>query len=75
MRDPSLTPDPAPDEERRVNHALRLLVDEMLRQLRNAAQADSWTPEERARAEADLQRIMESVRHRAFDGERSTTTD
>lgn len=71
----SSPPSGAPDVERRANHALRRLVDEMLRQLREAARVETWTPEERARAEADLQRIMESVRHRAFDGHRAGTTD
>ena len=61
--------------ERRVNHSLRSLVDDMLRQIRIAGEADQWTEEERTRAESDLQRIMESIRHRAFDGHRSTTTD
>lgn len=62
-------------EERRVDRSLRLLVDEMLMQLRTAAQTAEWTPEERERAENDLRRIMDSVRHRALDGERSTTID
>lgn len=55
--------------ERRVNHALRSLVREMLEQLREASRRDVWTAEEREQAELDLRRIMDSVRHRAIDGE------
>lgn len=58
---------PAPDE-RRARTALRALVDEMLAQLRVAAASDAWTDEERARAEADLARIMGQVRDETFRG-------
>jgi hypothetical protein len=57
----------APDE-RRVRTGLRALVDEMLAQLRTAAASDAWTDEERARAEADLARIMGQVRDETFRG-------
>lgn len=57
----------APDE-RRVRGGLRALVDDMLLQLRAAAAADAWTDEERARAEADLARIMGQVRDETFRG-------
>jgi len=56
-------------DERRTRPALRALIDEMLAQLRAASgQSGVWTPESRARAEADLARIMESVRDQAVDG-------
>lgn len=57
----------APDE-RRVRTGLRALVDEMMAQLRTAAAADAWTDEERARAEADLARIMGQVQDETFRG-------
>ena len=53
--------------ERRRRLALRALVEEMLNEIRSAAGGnDGWTPEERARAEADLARIMDQVRREAF---------
>jgi hypothetical protein len=52
--------------ERRRRLALRALVEEMLTEIRSAASDDSWTPEERQRAEADLARIMDQVRREAF---------
>ena len=55
-----------PTQERRAREALRKLIDEMMAQLRDAARHDQWTPEERARAEQDLQRIMDSVRREAL---------
>ncbi len=58
---------PASDE-RRVRTGLRVLVDEMMAQLRLAAASDAWTDEERARAEADLARIMGQVRDETFRG-------
>jgi hypothetical protein len=51
---------------RRTNLVFRQLIDEMLKQLRDTSTTDAWTPEERARAEADLARIMESVRREAL---------
>jgi hypothetical protein len=58
----------SPVEDRRVHTGLRGLIDEMMAQLRSAAGHDSWSPEERARAEADLARIMSQVRDRAMRG-------
>ena len=55
-----------PADERRRNTRLRELVDEMLASIRIAANQDLWTPEERARYEADMARIMDSVRQQAF---------
>ncbi len=53
--------------ERRRKLALRALVEEMLTEIRSVAGgAEEWTPEERARAEADLARIMDQVRREAF---------
>ena len=57
LPDPS---DAAP--ERRRNHALRSLVDEMLASIRGAANRDLWTPEERAQYERELAVIMARVR-------------
>lgn len=51
--------------ERRNNPHLRELVDEMLASIRAAANVDLWTADERARCEADMSRIMESVRAHA----------
>ena len=52
--------------ERRRNLALRKLIDEMLFQVRGMqAETDAWTAEERARAEAELDRIMGRVREAA----------
>ena len=45
---------------------LRTLIDEMMEQLRAAAAHGDWSAEERARAEADLARIMTQVRERAI---------
>jgi hypothetical protein len=52
--------------ERRRRVALRALIDEMLDEIRAAANEEDWTPEARARAEADLARIMEKVRREAL---------
>ena len=59
------TTDPAAGE-RRVRAALRTLVDEMMSQIRAASQHEVWTADERARAEADLERIMVQVRREAM---------
>ena len=61
--------DTSPVQDRRVQTGLRALIDEMMQQVRAAAAHDSWTPEERARAEADLARIMGRVRDRALDAD------
>lgn len=55
-------------DDRRVRTGLRALVDEMLGQVRLASASDAWTDEERARAEADLARIMGQVRDETFRG-------
>ena len=56
--------------ERRQNARLRVLVDEMLTSIRESQRRDDWTPEERARAEADLERIMAQVRRAAVNPEK-----
>ena len=53
-------------QDRRVRTGLRTLIDEMMEQLRAAAAHGDWSAEERARAEADLARIMTQVRERAI---------
>ena len=58
--------DVAPSRERRRNTALRLLVHQMMEELRSAAAHDTWSPGERERAEGDLERIMEQVRRETF---------
>ena len=55
--------------DRRRNARLRTLVDEMLESIRVAQRNDTWTPEERERAEADLARIMAQVRRAAVEGD------
>ena len=61
---------PGSSTERRRRPKFRALIDEMLEAIREASRRDSWTPEARARAEADLARIMESVRQQAVsDGD------
>ncbi|MCA0375626.1 MAG: hypothetical protein LCH84_08155 [Gemmatimonadetes bacterium] len=57
--------DRATRPERRHNAHLRELVDEMLASIRAAANVDLWTPEERARCEDDMARIMATVRAQA----------
>ncbi len=54
--------------ERRSNPRLRELVDEMLASIRAAANVDLWSPDERARYEEDMTRIMANVRAQAFQG-------
>lgn len=54
--------------ERRRNPRLRELVDEMMASIRVAANAELWSPEERATYEADMARIMDSVRQQALGG-------
>jgi hypothetical protein len=53
--------------ERRSNPRLRELVDEMLASIRAAHNVGLWTTQERAKYEADMARIMESVREHAID--------
>jgi len=54
--------------ERRSNPRLRELVDEMLASIRAAANVELWTPGERDRYEADMTRIMSTVRIHAVNG-------
>ena len=58
---------PSAGIERRRNPRLRELVDEMMASIRAAANIDLWSDEERARYQADMARIMESVREHAID--------
>jgi hypothetical protein len=60
-------------DERRKRIALRRLVDEMLAEIRAAANADNWTPAARQQAEADLARIMDQVRREAIQPIKSET--
>ncbi len=64
---PTTSNDPYGGSERRSNPRLRELVDEMLASIRAAANVDLWTTDERSRYEADMARIMESVREHAID--------
>ena len=53
-------PDP---NDRRSNLVLRALIDEMLERVRELNRNNGvWTPDERARAEAELDAIMARVR-------------
>jgi len=64
----SATPQDHP--ERRTNRLLRLLVDEMLEQVRELQRhAGPWPPDERAAAEEALARIMSQVRQAAIPGD------
>jgi hypothetical protein len=54
--------------DRRRNPRLRELVDEMMASIRAASNADLWSADERATYEADMARIMESVRAQALSG-------
>lgn len=57
----------APAQERRRNLLFRSLIDEMMGQFRELqSHSGPWPAEERARAEADLERIMNQVRNEAF---------
>ena len=61
--------DPSPKlraEDRRARPGFRALIEEMMQQIRAAARQEDWTDEERERAEADLERIMASVRRQAM---------
>jgi hypothetical protein len=53
--------------ERRKNLLFRSLIDDMIAQFRELKAHDGpWPAEERARVEADLDRIMSRVRAEAF---------
>ncbi|MGH7663569.1 MAG: hypothetical protein ACRENI_04635 [Gemmatimonadaceae bacterium] len=56
--------------ERRNREAFRRLIDEMMAQLREVSSREMWTDEARAQAEADLERIMTSVRQEALGDDR-----
>lgn len=57
---------PAGGRERRANHVLRALIDEMLELVRNISRMrDSWSADELASAEAELQVLMARVRKAA----------
>jgi ribosome recycling factor len=59
----------APAAERRKRVALRRLIDEMLAEIRAAANEENWTADARAQAESDLARIMDQVRREAMRAE------
>jgi hypothetical protein len=73
--DPNSTP-----AERRRRVALRRLVDEMLDEIRAAANEENWSVVSRSQAEMDLARIMSQVRREATkrpgsdDGRRSSVS-
>ena len=52
--------------ERRRNPRLRELVDEMLASIRASANVELWSPQERAACEAEMARIMSTVREHAM---------
>jgi hypothetical protein len=60
---------PAAVEDRRKRVALRRLIDEMLTEIRAAANEENWTSEARNQAESDLARIMDQVRREAMRAE------
>jgi hypothetical protein len=72
MTKPSVpTPEqlPEPMHDRRSNPELRRLIEEMLERVRQMNRNVAvWSPEERARAEADLELVMARVRRLAALG-------
>lgn len=54
------------DRDQRKRVALRMLVDEMLSQIRATSNSSTWSDDERTRAEQDLDRIMSQVRREAM---------
>lgn len=54
------------DRERRLRPRFRALIDEMMDQIRRVAREGEWDGDARARAEADLERIMSQVRRAAM---------
>ncbi|NUQ19593.1 MAG: hypothetical protein HOQ09_01400 [Gemmatimonadaceae bacterium] len=54
------------DRERRLRPRFRALIDEMMEQIRRVAREGDWNGDSRARAEADLERIMSQVRRAAM---------
>ena len=68
---PAQQPSSSPEglQDRRSNPELRRLIEEMLERVRQMNRnVLIWSPEERARAEADLESVMARVRRLA--GER-----
>lgn len=56
-------PDATEYPERRKNSLLRLLINEMMQQIREMQAHDGpWPEDERAKVEGDLERIMLQVR-------------
>lgn len=51
--------------ERRRNHALRELIDEMMATIRSATNSELWTAGERSQYEQELAGIMHRVRSEA----------
>jgi hypothetical protein len=57
-----------PLHDRRSNPELRRLIEEMLERVREMNRnVGVWTPDERARAEADLESVMARVRRLAAE--------
>lgn len=64
------------ERERRTNHALRLLIDEMLESVRQLHRNTIiWDAADRAQAEAELAEIMARVRLEATRGGSSTPAE
>ena len=55
----------APRPDKRTNHKLRGLIDEMMASIRTASRRDLWSAEERAQYEHELAMIMQRVRGEA----------
>jgi hypothetical protein len=51
--------------DKRTNHKLRELIDEMMASIRTASRRDLWSAEERAQYENELSMIMQRVRGEA----------
>lgn len=62
------------ERERRANHALRMLIDEMLQSVRHLHRNTViWDAADRAQAEAELAEIMARVRLEASRGPQDST--